>query len=101
VPVEDRTEVPVRLRLRVAPGARRSHVAGRLGDAWKVRVAAPPERGKANDEVVALLASALGIPRREIRIVAGRGTRDKLVELSGISAADAERLLSSTAGELR
>lgn len=91
----------MRLRLRVAPGARRSHVAGRLGDAWKVRVTAPPERGKANDEVVALLADTLAVPRGEITIVAGRASRDKLVQLSGITVADAERRLAAAAGARR
>lgn len=91
----------MRLRLRVAPGARCSHVAGRLGDAWKVRVTAPPERGKANDEVVALLADTLAVPRGEITIVAGRASRDKLVQLSGITVADAERRLAAAAGAQR
>jgi uncharacterized protein (TIGR00251 family) len=101
VPVVDRTEVPLRLRLRVAPGTRRSHVAGRHGDAWKLRVAAPAERGQANAEVVALLAETLGIPRAQITIVAGRGARDKLVELTGLGAAEAERRLAAVAGAKR
>jgi len=88
----------VRLRLRVSPGARRSHVAGRLGEAWKVRVTAPPERGKANEEVVALLADTLGVPRGEITIVAGRSGRDKLVEVAGVTLAEAERRLAAAAG---
>ena len=45
-----------RLRLRVSPGAGRSEIVGRHGDAWRVRVAAAPERGKANASVVELLA---------------------------------------------
>jgi uncharacterized protein (TIGR00251 family) len=98
VPVADRTGVPLRLRLRVAPGARRSHVAGRHGDAWKLRVVAPAERGRANAEVVALLAETLGLPRAQITIVAGRAGRDKLVELTGIGAAEAERRLAIAAG---
>jgi uncharacterized protein len=85
----------VRLRLRVVPGASRSEVVGRLGDAWKVRVHAPPERGRANDEVVALLAEHLGLHRSEIRVVAGHTTRDKVVELERLSLDEAARRLAS------
>jgi hypothetical protein len=85
----------VRLRLRVAPGARRSAVVGRLGDRWKVSVAAAPERGKANDQVVALLADRLGLRRPDVRVVAGLGTRDKVVELTGITVVEAERRLAA------
>jgi len=84
---------PARLRLRVAPGARRSEIAGRHGDAWRVRVTAPPDRGRANDEVLELLAAALDVRRRQLRLVAGASSRDKVVELDGIDAGEAERRL--------
>ena len=83
-----------RLRLRVSPGADRSAVVGRHGDAWKVRVAAPPERGRANDEVVALLADVLELARPAIHVVAGRSGRDKVVELDGVTVEEAERRLA-------
>ena len=60
-----------RLRLRVSPGAARPEVVGRHGDAWKIRVSAPPERGRANDAVLALLSEALRVPRGCIALVAG------------------------------
>ena len=85
----------VRLRVRVAPGARGSEVVGRQGDVWKVRVRAAPERGRANDELVALLAASLGLTRRDIRLVSGHGSRDKVVELDGMSLDEAERRLSA------
>jgi hypothetical protein len=91
------TAVSTRLRLRVAPGASRSEVVGRHGDAWKVRVSAPPEDGKANDAVLALLADALGLPRRALTLVTGHGSRDKLVELDGLDAGEAERRLAGAA----
>lgn len=72
-----------RLQLRVAPGAARPGVVGRHGTAWKVRVAAQPEAGKANDAVVRLLAEILALPAREFEIVSGHASRDKLVELAG------------------
>jgi uncharacterized protein (TIGR00251 family) len=88
-----------RLRLRVAPGARRSGVVGRHGDAWKVRVSAPPERGRANEEVVELLASSLDLPRVDVRVVAGSTSRDKVVELSGLTLDEAERRLEAAGRE--
>lgn len=85
----------VRLRLRVAPGAKRSTIVGPHGDGWKVSVAAPPERGRANDELVLLLARELGLARPDVRVVAGLGTRDKVVELDGITVEEAERRLAA------
>ena len=99
MPVAQRTRANARLRLRVVPGARRAGVVGRLGEAWKLRVHAAPERGRANDEVVALLAETLGLARSEVRLVAGLTSRDKIVELSQLSLAEAERRLEAAGTE--
>ena len=88
-----------RVRLRVAPGARRAGVVGRHGDAWKIRVAAAPERGRANEEVLALLAQALHVPRADVRLVSGGAGRDKLVEVAGIGPALVDRRLSAAGGK--
>jgi hypothetical protein len=77
-------EGSTRLRFRVSPGSRRTELAGRHGDAWKVRVAAPPEGGRANDAVLELLAERLGLPRRALSIVSGHRARDKVVEMTGV-----------------
>ena len=82
-----------RLRLRVSPGARRTELAGRYADGWKVRVAAAPERGRANEAVVGLLARRLGIDRNAVSLVSGHATRDKVVELRGLGRSEAERRL--------
>ncbi len=96
MPVGDPTRAtPTRLRLRVTPGARRSEVVGRLGETWKVRVQAAPERGRANAEVVELLADALELGRGELRVVAGHTSRDKIVELERMPLDEAERRLDS------
>jgi uncharacterized protein (TIGR00251 family) len=84
-------EPTIRLRLRVSPGAARTELAGRHGDAWKVRVSAAPERGRANEAVVGLLAERLGVPRRSLSVVSGQSSRDKVVELRGLAADEAER----------
>ena len=86
-----------RLRVRVAPGGRRAAVVGRHCDAWKIRVAAAPERGRANDEVVTLLASALAIPRADVRLVTGLSSRDKIIEIRGLDLDEVDRRLQLVA----
>ncbi len=93
--------VSTRLRLRVAPGSARAGVVGRHGEAWKVRVAAPAEAGRANDAVVRLLAETLSLPRTSVTVVSGHGARDKVVELAGIDPVEIDRRLSSAAGKER
>jgi uncharacterized protein (TIGR00251 family) len=79
-----------RLRLRVSAGASRSRVLGAHGGALKLSVKAPPERGKANREVCALVAEAFGLGRSDVEIVAGETAPDKVVRLA-IHPDEAER----------
>jgi uncharacterized protein len=88
-----------RVRLRVSPGATRAAVVGRHGDGWKLRVAAAPERGKANEAVLALLAETLAVPRANVTLVSGGSSRDKIVELAGIEPDEIERLLATAGGQ--
>jgi uncharacterized protein (TIGR00251 family) len=74
--------------VKVVPGASRDAVAGWLGDALKLRVRAPPEAGRANAAVEALVATTLRVPRASVRIVAGTASPRKVVEIAGL--ADAE-----------
>ena len=85
-----------RLRLRVVPGAARPGVVGRHGQAWKVRVAAAPERGAANAALVDLIARTLGVRARDVRLVSGHGSRDKIVEVAGVRTAETEALLEAS-----
>jgi len=71
-------------------------VVGPYGDAWKVRVAAAPEQGRANDELVRVLARALEVDRRAVRVVAGASSRDKVVEVDGLDAATAAARLGAS-----
>jgi len=84
-----------RLRLRVSPGAGRTAIVGRYGEAWKVRVTAAPEDGRANDAVLRLLADVLAVPRGALTLISGHSARDKIVELTGVGPALAERRLTS------
>jgi uncharacterized protein (TIGR00251 family) len=83
------------IRIRVSPGAKRSAVVGRHGDGWKARVAAPPEGGRANAELIRLLSAMLDVPERSISIVSGRRSRDKLVAVEGIGSDEAARRLEA------
>lgn len=82
-----------RIQVKVHPRARRSAVAGRLGDAWKLDLAAPPVEGKANGECIRFLADLARIPRSRVRIVSGASSRLKVVELEGVDQAMLEHLL--------
>ena len=68
---------------------------GRHGDGWKVAVAAAPERGRANEAVVELLAGALGLPRRDVSVISGHTAREKIVELGGLAPDEIDRRLAS------
>lgn len=83
----------IMLRLRVQPRASRTELAGQYGDALKVRVAAPPVEGKANEELIRFLAKRLGVGRSAVAIVSGLGGRSKVATVEGIDAQEAARRL--------
>ena len=92
-----------RLALRVQPGARRTALLSRLASGeWKVAVSAPPAEGRANDAVVELVSSLLGVRRSQVTLVRGAAARSKVVEVEGMSAEAAEARLAkvlATEGE--
>jgi uncharacterized protein (TIGR00251 family) len=67
----------------VVPGAKRTEIVGLYGDALRVRIAAPPEKGRANNELLAHLSDRLGV---DVRIASGAGSRRKRILASGVSA---------------
>jgi hypothetical protein len=85
----------VRLHLRVKPGGRADRLLGPHAGALKLEVRAAPERGRANDAVVRLLAKALGVGRSQVEVIAGAAARDKVVVLGGVSAAEIARRLEA------
>ncbi len=82
-----------RLVLHIVPRAATTALAGRHGDAVKIRIAAPPIDNAANEELIRFLATRLGVPRRAISITGGKSGRRKTVSISGIETATALRLL--------
>ncbi|MFP3868488.1 MAG: DUF167 family protein [Desulfobacteraceae bacterium] len=69
------------LRLKIVPGASRTQVAELYGDQLKIRVAAPPEKGAANDALLAFLAQQLGVSKNQLRLKSGARDRAKVVEV--------------------
>ena len=73
------------LKLHVVPGARQTAVAGLHGDRLKIKVAAPPEKGRANDELLAFLARCLQVPRQAVQLASGATSRAKVVAVHDLS----------------
>jgi uncharacterized protein len=86
------------LRVQVQPGAGRSAVVGRHGDALKLRVGAPPEGGRANEAVISLLATTLGVSRGAVRLVAGATSRTKRFRIGPLDVGETGRLLAEAVG---
>ena len=70
-----------RVTVKVHPRAKRSAITGRLGDAWKLDLAAPPVDGKANEKLVEVLAEYFNKPKRAVSILRGESGREKVVEI--------------------
>ena len=86
----------MRLKVHVQPGASRSEVAGRHGDAIKVRLTAPPVDGRANEALLGFLAECLGLPVHAVTLVRGASSRAKTVDIEGMDAETvAHRLLDT------
>ena len=82
-----------RLTVKVHPRARRTCIAGRLGDAWKLDLAAPPVDGKANEACIRFFAELASVPQSSVRIVLGLTNRTKVIEIDGPSQAMLESRL--------
>lgn len=83
----------VTIAVQVVPRATRNEVAGVQGDLLKVRITAPPVEGAANEALLAFLAKALGLRRRDVELVSGEHARRKLVRIRGLDAAAARARL--------
>jgi len=81
--------------VRVVPRAKRTEIAGAVQGALKVRLAAPPVDGAANDALVKFLAERLGVRANQVEILSGHTGRTKAVRVNGLSAAEAHRRLSA------
>ncbi len=86
---DQRRKTTIKLKLKIVPGASRTVIAGWLGDALKIRVAAPPEKNKANKAVIQLLARTLDLPPRDLQIVSGHTSPQKTIEIGSLEEKEA------------
>ena len=87
---------PIEIRIKAVPNASRDAIAGMLGDRLKVCVSAPPEGGRANGAIAALLARELGVRPAQVEIIAGHTGPDKVVRVTGCDPARVRSLLGAT-----
>lgn len=81
------------LRVHAQPGAGRTAVSGRHGDALKIRVAAPPERGRANDALVKYLSEVFAVKPADVTLTVGESSRTKRFRVEGVEVEEFRRLL--------
>ena len=83
----------MRLTVHVQPKASRSEIAGLHGDALKVRLAAPPVDGAANEELIRVIAKWAGVPRSAVALVSGHTSRRKVVQIDGVTDEQIQALI--------
>ncbi len=92
IPIRD-TSTGATFAVKVHPRARKNAITGEIGDALKLALTTPPVEGRANEGCIEFLAKLLRVPRSSVTIAAGETSRQKLIRVTGLSAAAvAERL---------
>ena len=84
--------------MRVTPNSTRNEVAGFADGVLRVKVAAPPVKGKANKELIALLSQTLGVDKSRAIIIHGHTSRSKVIAIDGLSQEEVMKRLSSSSG---
>jgi uncharacterized protein (TIGR00251 family) len=85
----------MRLAIRVIPNARRTEFSGRRDGEIVLRLAAPPNDGKANRAAVEFIARELGVPRSSVALISGEKSRHKIFEICGVELPEIEARLAS------
>jgi uncharacterized protein len=97
IPIRD-TPSGATFQVKVHPRARKKAITGVVGDALKMALTAPPVEGRANEACIAYLAEFLNVPRSSVTIAAGETSRQKLIRVAGLSAAQVELRLRDVLG---
>jgi uncharacterized protein len=86
----------LKLRIKVQPRARRTRLAGKVGEEWKLEITAPPVEGKANRAVIEFFAGYFGVSKAAVRIVSGERSPHKVIEIAGARDSDIAKLQTTT-----
>ncbi len=84
--------------MKVHPRAKKNAITGEVGEALKIALTAPPVDGQANKAVVEFLADVLRVPRASVSIAAGQSSRNKVIRVSGLTAAQVRERLAHPNG---
>ena len=94
IPIRD-TPTGATFQVKVHPRAKKNAITGEVGDALKLALTSPPVDGRANEACVAFLAELLNVPRSSVTIAAGQTSRNKLIRIAGMTAAQLQQKLPS------
>jgi uncharacterized protein (TIGR00251 family) len=92
IPIRD-TPTGATFQVKVHPRAKKNAITGQVGEALKLALTAPPVEGRANQACVEFLAEVLNVPRSSVTIAAGENSRNKLIRVHGLFAAQVEERL--------
>jgi uncharacterized protein len=93
IPIRD-TPNGASFQVKVQPRAKKNAITGEVGEALKIALTAPPIEGRANEACMAFLAELLNVPRSSVTIAAGESSRNKVIRVAGLTAAQVEARLS-------
>ena len=82
----------IHLTVKVVPGSSRTEIAGTYGQMLKIKVAAPPEKGKANKAILEFLAKQLGIRKNALQITSGQTSCIKQIWIEGVTEKDVKKI---------
>ena len=99
IPIRD-TPSGATFQAKVHPRARKNAITREVGDALKLALTAPPVEGRANQACIAFLAEVLNVPRSSVTIAAGESSRNKVISVRALSAAQVEEKLQAALGRL-
>jgi uncharacterized protein len=88
-----------KISVKVQPNARKNEVIGLINGVWKIKIAAPPDKGKANKELIDLLSALLGQKKDTITIIRGQTSHNKLVAIDSLTEAEIKSRLSARSGK--
>jgi uncharacterized protein len=77
--------IQVKIAVKITPSAGRNEILSLTNDIWRIKIAAPPEKGKANKELIEFLSERLGIKKDSVIIIKGQTSHNKIVAISGVS----------------